>query len=49
MGIDIRKISSGLGHSSVQVTERHYMQSVQDAILDQINEQITRSLQYQDK
>ncbi len=43
MGIDIRKISSGLGHSSVQVTERHYMQSVQDAILDQINAQITSS------
>lgn len=34
MGIDIRKISSGLGHSSVKTTEKHYSQTVQERILD---------------
>ncbi|PIB31329.1 hypothetical protein BFP77_01815 [Maribacter sp. 4U21] len=42
MGIDIRKISSGLGHSSVQVTEKHYGKSVSEKILDEINAKITR-------
>ena len=43
MGIDIRKISSGLGHSSVQVTEKHYGKSVSEKILDEINAKITES------
>lgn len=43
MGIDIRKISSGLGHSSVQVTEKHYGKSVTEKILDEINAKITQS------
>ena len=42
MGIDIRKISSGLGHSSVQVTEKHYGKSVTEKILDEINAKITK-------
>ena len=42
MGIDIRKISSGLGHSSVQVTEKHYGKSVTTKILDEINAKITQ-------
>ena len=29
MGIDIRKISSGLGHSFVEVTQKHYSQMIQ--------------------
>ncbi len=41
LGIDIRKISSGLGHSSVQVTEKHYGKSVSEKILDEINAKIT--------
>jgi len=41
MGIDIRKISSGLGHASVKTTEKHYSQTVQERILDEINSQIT--------
>lgn len=41
MGIDIRKISSGLGHSSVEITEKHYSQMIQEKILDEINAQIT--------
>lgn len=44
MGIDIRKISSGLGHSSVEVTEKHYSQIIQEKILDEINAQITNRL-----
>ncbi len=43
MGIDIRKISSGLGHSSVEVTQKHYSQMIQEKILDEINAQITKS------
>ncbi|TLP75693.1 tyrosine-type recombinase/integrase [Maribacter sp. ACAM166] len=43
MGIDIRKISSGLGHSSVQVTEKHYGKSVSEKILDEINAKITNA------
>ncbi|MFS4446554.1 tyrosine-type recombinase/integrase [Maribacter sp. 2307UL18-2] len=42
MGIDIRKISSGLGHSSVRVTEKHYGKSVSEKILDEINAKITQ-------
>lgn len=42
MGIDIRKISSGLGHSSVQVTEKHYGKIVTAKILDEINAKITK-------
>ncbi len=41
LGIDIRKISSGLGHSSVRVTEKHYGKSVTEKILDEINAKIT--------
>ena len=41
MGIDITKISSGLGHSSVQVTEKHYKQALSFQILDMVNAQIT--------
>lgn len=43
MGIDIRKISSGLGHSSVEITEKHYSQMIQNKILDEINEMITKA------
>ncbi|GAB5527491.1 MAG: hypothetical protein Roseis2KO_53630 [Roseivirga sp.] len=43
MGIDIRKISSGLGHSSVEVTQKHYSQIIQEKILDEINAQITKT------
>ena len=43
MGIDIRKISSGLGHSSVLVAEKHYGKSVSEKILDYINAKITAS------
>ncbi len=42
MGIDIRKISSGLGHSSVDVTEKHYGKNVSARILDEINSKITQ-------
>ena len=41
LGIDIRKISSGLGHSSVQVTEKHYGKTISEKILDEINAKIT--------
>ena len=41
LGIDIKKISSGLGHASVKTTEKHYVQGIQENILDQINGQIT--------
>ncbi len=41
MGIDIRKISSGLGHSSVAITEKHYSQMIQEKILDEVNALIT--------
>lgn len=44
MGIDIRKISSGLGHSSVQVTEKHYGKNVTEKILDEINAKITAAI-----
>lgn len=44
MGIDIRKISSGLGHSSVEITEKHYSQMIQEKILDEINARITSKL-----
>lgn len=42
LGIDIRKISSGLGHSSVQVTEKHYGKNVSQKVLDEINAIITQ-------
>ena len=42
MGIDIHKVSAGLGHSSVEVTQKHYQDSVQQMILDTINKQITQ-------
>lgn len=41
MGIDIRDISSGLGHSSVDVTDRHYGQTVKQKVLEKINAEIT--------
>lgn len=43
MGIDIRKISSGLGHSSIQVTEKHYGKNVSEKLLDEINAKITNT------
>ncbi len=43
MGIDIRKISAGLGHSSIEVTNKHYGASIHERILDEINEKITAS------
>ncbi|MCV9385305.1 hypothetical protein [Reichenbachiella ulvae] len=43
MGIGIRKISSGLGHSSVEITEKNYSQMIQNKILDEINEMITKA------
>lgn len=41
LGIDIRKISAGLGHSSIEVTNKHYGASIQEKILDEINARIT--------
>ena len=41
MGIDIRKISAGLGHSSIEVTNKHYGASIQEKFLDEINLRIT--------
>lgn len=43
IGVDIRKISTGLGHSSVEVTEKHYSQKIMEKILDEINAQITNT------
>jgi integrase len=43
LGVDIRNISSGLGHSSVQVTEKHYGKEVSAKILDEINAKITKT------
>jgi len=43
LGIDIRKISAGLGHSSIEVTNKHYGASIQEKILDEINLRITAS------
>jgi len=40
LGIDIRKISSSLGHSSIQVTEKHYAKSIHAKILDDISARI---------
>jgi site-specific recombinase XerD len=42
MGIDIRQISSALGHSSVSVTDKHYGKVILEKILDDVNKQITR-------
>lgn len=44
MGIDIRKISAGLGHSSVEVTENSYSAKIQERILDDINAVITNTI-----
>jgi integrase len=41
MGIDIRKISKGLGHANVETTEKHYQQSMQFKLLDEMNAWIT--------
>ena len=41
MGIDIRKIQKGLGHASVQTTEKHYQKNLQFKFLDEINDLIT--------
>jgi integrase len=41
LGIDIREISSGLGHSSVEVTDKHYGQTVKQKVLEKINSKIT--------
>lgn len=41
-GVDLRTISAGLGHSSVQVTERHYGKLVEADVLNKVNAKITR-------
>lgn len=41
MGIDIRKISKGLGHARVETTEKHYEQNMQFNLLDEMNAWIT--------
>ena len=41
MGIDIRKISKGLGHARVETTEKHYEQNMQFKLLDEMNDWIT--------
>lgn len=41
MGIDLHKISSGLGHFNTDVTEKHYAQKLNEKILDDINGMIT--------
>ncbi|TRX61458.1 tyrosine-type recombinase/integrase [Fulvivirga sp. M361] len=43
LGIDIRKLSKGLGHSSVQVTEKHYAGLIQQNLFDEINSKITKA------
>lgn len=43
LGIDIRKLSKGLGHSSVQVTEKHYAALIQQTLFDEINAKITEA------
>lgn len=40
MGIDIRQISSALGHSSVSVTDKHYGKVILEKILDDVNVKI---------
>jgi len=41
MGVDIRKISKGLGHAKVETTEKHYEQTMQFKLLDEMNAWIT--------
>lgn len=41
MGIDIRKVSKGLGHARVETTEKHYEQMMQFNLLDEVNAWIT--------
>ena len=43
LGIDIRKISKGLGHARVETTEKHYEQNMQFNLLDEMNAWITGS------
>jgi integrase len=40
MGIDIRQISSALGHSSVSVTDKHYGKVILEKILDDVNNKV---------
>ena len=40
MGIDIRKISKGLGHARLDTTEKHYEQSLDLFLLDEVNKRI---------
>ena len=42
IGIDNRKISSGLGHSCVEVTQMHYGQIIQEKKLNENNTHITK-------
>ena len=41
LGVDLRKISKGLGHANIQTTQKHYERLVQAKILDEINKVIT--------
>lgn len=40
MGIDIRQISSALGHSSVSVTDKHYGKVIIEKLLDEVNSKV---------
>lgn len=41
LGVDIRNISAGLGHSSINTTEKHYAQKVKEARMNAANKKIT--------
>lgn len=41
MGIDIRQVSAGLGHSTIEVTQKSYAAKLQEQVLDDINGVIT--------
>ncbi|MEQ9300452.1 MAG: tyrosine-type recombinase/integrase [Cyclobacteriaceae bacterium] len=42
MGIDIRQVSAGLGHSTVEVTQKSYAAKLQEQVLDSINARVTK-------
>jgi hypothetical protein len=43
MGMDIRQISSALGHSCVSVADKHYSKVILEKILDDVNSKVTSS------